>query len=482
MAYKPLSRSEYENAIRSGMSPESIVESERERKSRETVVVPKKDFLQKATDIAGAISPGRQVGSAIGLLGGLGLTKLSEKTGLPVAPGGGRFGFHQAQQGESQFFDISKAPSPKRVLADVGAGGLTVAGFKGAGTTGSFVQRVATTFGIGAGLGGSQTIAKGGTTKEAFKNAGIVGAASVTLPVAGAGLTAIGRQIEALPTRFVNSALGRSKTQILRDISSNKSNTVTDYVLKNKPVGTANQMIADSKRSISSLGNEINRKLQTSVRKTGQPITLGISNVIDDVVKTPMATGAMMNRAEVKSVIERLAPQTKQLLSKPSLTIEDANRLRTLLDNTLGDRAFLGGQISSDKEILKSFANILRENVKLKAPPEVRGLFAELSNEIQLRNSLLGVMAQKSKNNVISFGDLVGGGIGGVVGGGLPGAAVGIGLRRTVESVPFKIGSAKLISAVSKVAPIIEELTPAQQTAILVLIADLVSADENDPE
>src|SRR3990167_586839 len=178
----------------------------------------------------------------------------------------------------------------------------------------------------------------------------------------------------------------------------------------------------------------------------------------------------------------RLAPQTKQLLSKSSLTLEEANRLRRLIDRTLGDRAFLGGQLSSDKLVLKQFANNLREIVKSKAPEGTRELFSELANEIRFRDGLLERVARRAGNQVLSFGDFIGGGLGGIFGslGAQPitGAVAGVATRRAIESVPFKLGSAKLVNALTKAAPILDSLAPAQQTAILKLFAEIFSSEE----
>lgn len=467
MPYQPLTKEQYQNALNSGFSHTQIVQNELDRKNQSvSAPKPKVGGLQKASNIVSAVFPGKRIGEAIGTLGGLGIEKAKGLLG---------------GQDNSKYYDTS-APSPKQVVADTASAGLSVAGFKGAGTTGKFLSRVAKTFGIGAGLGASQTIADGGTAKQALKSGATVGAISASLPIAGAGLRGIGRQIQGLPDRFLNSAFGRSKPQILKDLKTGKVDTLNKYVLEKKPIGTARQLAEDAQTAIQRIDSSINSKLASAVRSTGQKVTIGRDNILDAVAQTPDATGAMMNRADIATVVTRLAPQAKQLLQKPSLTLEEANRLRQLVDKTLGDRGFLSTQLSNDKTVLKAFANSLRETVKTKAPTEVRGLFSEYANEIQLRDALLGVIAQKSKNQVVSIGDIFGGAMGGILGGGVQGAIGGIAVRRAIESVPFKIGSAKLISAVSKVAPIIEELTPAQQTAILVLIADLVSPDENARE
>lgn len=470
MAYQPLTKEQYQEALNSGFSHEQIVSNEVQRKASSIGSSPtqNKNLLQRVGSAVNTVFPGRQVGESIGTLAGFGITALKEKAGF-------------VPKGTTAQFDLS-APGPVRVGADIASGALSVAGFKGVGTTGSFLQRVARTFGLGAGIGASETIRTGGSVKEAAKAGVTTGVISAAIPVVGAGLRAVGRQIEVLPDRFLNSALGRSKQQILKDISSGRADTLNKYVLREKPIGSAQQLAQDANIAMKSLNTQIQSALSSAVRSTGQKVTIGRDIILDQVTQTPNVQGALMNRNDVLDVVRRLAPQTKQMLQKTSLTLEEANRLRVSIDSTLGDRAFLGSQISNEKEILKGFANTLRETVKTKAPPEVRKLFSNYSNEIQLRNSLLGVIAQKSKNQVISIGDVFGGALGGVLGGGFLGAAGGVAARRALEAVPTKIAAAKIISAVSKVAPILDSMTPAQQTSVLILIAELVAPDEKNRE
>lgn len=427
-----------------------------------------KDLLQKTTGIVNKIFPGEKVGESIGTLAGYGITAGKEKLGL-------------VPKGTTSQYDLS-APTPLQTTADVASGVLNVAGFKGAGTTGTFGQRVLKMAGLGAGLSGTEAIKEGGTAKEVAKSAltgGIIGGA---LPIAGAGLRAIGRQIETLPARFVNSALSRSKAQVLQDISKDKVDDFSKYVLKTKPIGTANKLVSESMDSIKKLNEQINTSLASATRQSGLKTTIGTNTFLDQIAKIPEAQGALLKRTDIKSIVERLAPQTKQLLSKPSLTVSEANKLRQLVDGTLGDKAFLGGQLSSDKIILKKFADILRETVKSKAPEGTRALFNEISNEITFRDGLLGKIAQKQGNQVLSFGDFIGGGLGGVFGGGIPGAIAGVATRRAIESVPFKLGAAKLTNALTKLEPTISQLTPAQQTSILNFFSEIFSQDNPEED
>lgn len=411
-----------------------------------------------------SVFPGQKIGESIGTLAGLGIEKAKGVLG---------------GQDNSATFDIS-APSPLQVGGDIASGALNVAGFKGAGTIGNLGQRILKMAGIGGGIAGSDAIADGESVTDVAKSTVVGGAIGGSLPIAGAGLRAIGRQVQTLPDRFLNSAFGRSKQQIAKDIASGSGDTLNKFILKNKSIGTANSLLKESADAVGTLGEEIQTKLSSAVRTTGSKITIGRDNFIDTIVNTPEAKGALMGRKEIVDIVQRLAPQTKQILQKPSMNLEEANKLRQLLDSTLGDKAFLGGQLTNDKVILKAFADNLRETVKTKAPKVVRGLFSELSHEIQLRDALLDRIAQKSKNQVLSIGDVFGGALGGIVGGGIPGAALGVGIRRGIESVPFKIGAAKFTEALTKASPILEQLTPAQQTVILDLFSSLFDSAEDD--
>jgi len=412
-------------------------------------------FLERTAGILDAVFGGGKIGEAIGtVIAKSGITGLSEEEREAVSPG----------------------PTATQVAGDVANVGLTVAGLKGVGTVGSLGARILKTAGLGAGLAGTKAISEGADIEDVAKSTAIGGIIGGAIPVAGAGLRAIGRQIEQLPARFINSALGRNKAQVLNDIAKDKIDDFSKYVLATKkPLKSANTHLSESSDAVESLSKKVADSLSSAIRKTGDKTTIGVNNFLDELVKLPEAEGALLKRADIKAVVEKLAPQTKQLLSKSSLNLEEANKLRQLVDRTLGDRAFLGGQLSSDKIILKQFANNLREMIKNKAPEGTRELFTELSNEIRFRNGLLERIAKKAGNQVLSFGDFIGGGLGGIFGGGIGGAVLGVAGRRALESVPFKIGSAQFINALTKVAPVLDSLTSAQQTAILNLFAEILS-------
>ena len=417
---------------------------------------PKQDLISKTAGVLGKIFPGKQIGEAIG-------TQIAKIT---------------VPKEQKEF--VAKGPTAMQIAGDVANVGLNIAGLKGVGTAGNFASRLLKTAGLGAGLAGTKTISEGGGAKEVAKSTALGGAVGAAVPIVGAGLSAIGKQISQLPSRFINSALSRSKAEILKDISNDKVDDFAKYVSQSKnPLKTSASHLKESQDAVETLGNKISVSLESAIRQTGLKKTIGTNNFLDQIAKLPEAEGALLKRADIKGIVEKLAPQTKKLLSKPSLTLTEANKLRQLADKTLGDRAFLGGQLTSDKIILKKFADNLREMVKQKAPEGTRALFSELSNEIRFRDGLLERVAKRGGNQVLSFGDFIGGGLGGVFGGGVGGAVAGVAARRAIESVPFKLTSAKVINALTTAAPKLEGLTPAQQTIILDLFADLFSPDQD---
>jgi hypothetical protein len=417
---------------------------------------PKKSILEKTTGVVNAIFPGKRLGEAVG-------NSIDAIRGLA--------------SGDMERFG-SSADANARLVApvagDVASIGLNLATAGGAGTAGKFVPQLLKSIGLGAGISGAEAVAEGGSIGEVGKSATIGGVVGGGIPVVGKGLSGIARQFSELPERFVNSAIGRSKAQIIDELKSNKD-SLAKYVIENKKPLSANRMLEESAKAVEDLGEKISANLSNSIRKDGVKVTLGRDNILDAVAVTPDAEGALLGRNDVRAIIERLAPQSKKLLQRNSLNLEEANRLRQLLDRTLGDRAFLGAQLSSDKAVLKSFANTLREEVKKKAPQGTREMFGELSNEIGLRNNLLEKVAMGERNQIFSLSDIISGLAGSV--GGIPGAVATVAVKRAAESTPVKIGSAKIINALSKAAPDLERLAPAQQLVIMNLFSELFSPD-----
>jgi len=417
-----------------------------------------RDFLQKTGDVVNSIFPGKQVGESIGTLAGLGIEKAKGLLG---------------GQDNSETFDLS-SPSIMQVAGDIGAGALTVAGFKGVGAGGTIAKRLATNTAMGAGFGGTQSIARGESAENVIKSTAIGAGTGLAIGGLSIGAEKLLGQIKALPERLVRSATNQSKKELLagKDISK--------YIIENKKIGSANKLIDDSQVMIEKANNIINNNLK-SVSITTSKITN--KSLLSDITKKVNLGGGSITNAEVKDILHRLAPQSKGLLSKPSMSLVNANKLRQSLDKTLGDKGFLTAELPFNKEVLRSFANTLREQVKTKAPEGTRAAFNTLSKEITLRDTLIKKITQESRNQIISFSDLFGA-IPGALVGGIPGAIAGAAAKRAVQSTPVLTGTAVGIDVLSrKLEPILQQLEPAARTLVQKALAELLSEEsQKEPE
>lgn len=382
--------------------------------------------------------PGEKAGQAIGTAVGLGASAI---------------------QGNSGFYDTS-APSPMRVIGDAAEGALSIAGLKGAGMAGGIAKRLASNAALGAGMSASSDIADGGSISSSIKAAGKGAASGLAVGTAGEALSAtLIKGISALPERLIRSAVGQSKKELLA------GKDIAKYVLENKKVGTAKKILEDSQRMIDKADDIIRTNLKSVPIESA---SVDRNSIISGLTDRINAEGGAIGPDEVIQIIAKNAPQAKGLLAKEVMTLEEANVLRQALDKTLGDRGFLAAELPFNKDVLKSFSNIIREEVKSKAPQGTRAAFNTLAKEITLRNALAGKVAQGSRNQIISFGDLFGAIPGSLVGG-VPGAIAGAAARRAVQSTPVLTGSAVILD---RLTPIIKDLAPATRTAILKAISD----------
>lgn len=374
---------------------------------------------------------------------------------------------------------ISTMPTPEQTIG----AGLEAATIPAAAAFAP--ETVAGAAALGAGTGaaegaGSAMEQKGNISDVAKSGAigGTIGAVTgAGLPLAGKALNAIAKQaFENLPLRLIQSALGQSKNELLA------GKDVSPYVLQNKRVGTADQLINQSQNAIDELSQKISANLEHKAPKT---VRLLKNEILSSVVSKVNADGGAVDAQEVSQIVHDLAPQAKQLLNKKSLSLPEANKLRQSIDKTLGDRAFLMSQLPFRKDILRQFANSLRENVKTLAPAGTRDMFNNLSKEIRLRDALLNKYSGKSRNEVLNAFDLMLSG-GGFIGGGPAGALGTLATKKLAQSAIGKTGAAVALDAAGKgfdkVAPILAKLTPAERAVIASFIPSLSGVDGMPPD
>jgi hypothetical protein len=414
---------------------------------------PKKGLLQKATDVTNAVFPGGKVGESIGTLGGFGLTALKEKLGL-------------APKGTTSQYDLS-APKPTQVAGDIASGALTVAGFKGAGIGKTALGTIGKGSVLGAGFGASEALKEGGGIKDVAK--GAVGGAVVGGVVSGAGAgleKALTSTLQNLPSRFVQSAIGQTKKEILA------GKDLTKFITENKKIGSASGLLKQSQDAIGELDSKITNILNTSTKKFTR------DSIVNGLAKSEVAKNALLKPADIIDTVSKVAPQARRLLTQKSLSIKDLNKLRQQIDRSLGSKVFDAPEVAFQKEVAKDFTNKLRALVQRNAP-ETKDLFQTYSQEIRLRDALTNKIQRGNKNQIISFGDLIGGGLGGVTGG-VPGAIAGAGIRRAVQSTPVLTGGAVIADQLSKtLLPTLQKLDPAIQTEIISAIEKALTSSEN---
>ena len=234
--------------------------------------VPKKDLLGKTTDVVTSIFPGKKVGETLGTA------------------------FVAGQQYLKGNSDIARniaatAPKPIQVAGDVAAGAATIAGFKGVGTTGGVLKKALESAGLGAVISGGRSAAEGSSASEVTKDAAIGGAIGGGTSLALSGAEAILNGVKKLPQRLIKSATG----QTTKDIIGGKD--ISNFVLENKKIGTADMLIRQSQSQIDKADEIINNALTTS------------SNTFDD------AAVATVNRhlQEARDVVATKSPNFEKL-------------------------------------------------------------------------------------------------------------------------------------------------------------------------
>lgn len=419
--------------------------------SNAPTITPQKDLLQTASDVGGALFPGtKQIGESLGT----------------IAAAGGR-----ALKGDTQGAKdiLATQKTVPELIGAYTAAGASLAGTAGAGTGGGALIQALKSAGLGALIGGGTSAAEGGTVKDVTKGATLGAAVGAGTSLASSGVEATLKSARALPQRLIQSATGQKPADILagKDISK--------FVLENKKIGTATQLIKTSQAQIEKANKIIEANLSSVTDKT-----IPVSGIITDIADGINAGGGEIDAAGVRTILENLAPQVKKTLGKETLTLAEANKLRSQLDATLGNRAFIATQLPYNKGILLDFTNAVREQVKNSAPEGTRAAFNTLSKEIKLRDLLQTKIASGGKNQLIGLGDLLSGSIGGALAG-APGAVIGAAAKRAGESTIAKTGTAVLIDSLDKsLTPVLGQLEPSAQTAVINAIVQALNENQTN--
>lgn len=371
---------------------------------------PKKDFLQKATDVITSIFPGKQVGETLGTAFVAGKEALKGNTDI-------------AEQ------IASTAPKPSQVLGDVAQGALMVGagGPKSIEVFGKEVPAIKTAFSplgklaqgvkLGTATGITQGMKEGDTATETLKK-GFQGATTGGI-LSGVGI-GIDKLSQVLPKWLIPFKMSPETAQ---------------YTLTKK-LGAPSKMLARSDNEISSLGKKLENTLAQEKYKgvtvSGKDIYQRISQELPD---------AQLSPDELVSEITKVAKLKKGLVNKlftpEGLSLPELQRLNSEIGNNTYKTVFDTPETKAGKKIGNAVYHAIGDAIRAIANEDkVDSIYSNLSKEYLLNNSIKKFVSKSGGRTAISLNDLVSFDVGG-----LPLAAT----RRVIGSPTAQLKTANLI-------------------------------------
>lgn len=289
-------------------------------------------------------------------------------------------------------------------------------------------MKAATGFAAGGALGTAQGITDNKSIGASLKEGLVSGSIGAVL---GGGLQGVSETIRGLTApeltkKLYDSGIGVSS----RVARSGKSPSAE--LIKNGVVGTAQQIYDRAQTKI----DDVEPKIAAILRNSDATISSeGVMATLAHGVNTSAGNVGQdaLTSADLRGIIQETMPQVKTLLAKDELTMPEVNKLRQVMDRTLGDRAFTGATLPFKKDALYDASNALRELVK-KAEPATRPLFKDYSTAVGTIKALNGEL---SKPHVLRHMlSLLA-----ATGGGLPGLAAGL-INEGAQTTLAKTGAA----------------------------------------
>lgn len=288
---------------------------------------------------------------------------------------------------------------------------------------------------IGGILGAEQGVTDNLSPGETLGNALTTGTISGIL---GSGGTAISQGLRTITAPELMQKLYGMGIGVPKNVAK-AGNSPSAFMLNNGFVGTAKGL----SEKIGNVIDEVEPQISDMLKGTKTTVKSGelFQKVADNINQFHMnAPEEGVTPEDIKGIISSLLPNTKTLLDKDELTVNEANRLRQIMDKTLGDRAFTATQLPQSKDTLMSVAHAFRGAVKgavktaqdagevpLSAKGEnIMDLYDRYSNAVQAAKILNDEMAKPhAVRHMISIGSSLAGAIPGLMAGGAPGAVAG---------------------------------------------------------
>lgn len=316
---------------------------------------------------------------------------------------------------------------------------------------------------------GAVQLANSGELDKDVLNAAIFGAVAVP---AGDALGVAARNLStSFPNWLVKPLLKQAKDAKVQ------GKDIAPFLVKTGRVGSVDSLINQTDDAINTISSQVNKSLESSANRG---VIIAKQEIAESVAERINTSGGATTADEVLDIVDRLAPQARGFLKRDALDIVEANRLRSLIDRTLGDRGFLRDQLPYNKEILRNFTNTLRETIKTNGDETLRPLFDEYAKNITLRNALIERASSGGGVNSVGLYDLITG-VGAYGFTGDPVTALGAaGARRVFESGFTKTSLARVFRNSDKAFDVLSKATPEVRASFLTLL-DEIGDDPNSP-
>lgn len=347
---------------------------------------PNRDLLQKATDIATTIFPGKQVGESIGTLLGAGITGTKEALGI-------------VPKGTLEQYDLS-APTPTQVLGDVAKGALTISGAK-LPVAPSILGKVAQFSALG-GVGGlAEGVASGDTKEQTIdkvKTGALVGGATGALfGVAEKGFKVIGNLLGKTGEKIQTSVIKPSQTDI-------KDGFSIDTIKKYNLGGSLKTTFAKTDEAIDTLTKELNSKLGSSGTK------LDLNKVYENTVKK-LAGNKLESfgaNTQMTGAIEKLKSEIASIAQDGSVSIPEAQLVKRASGH-FGAWSFgvPTPEATASQKVYNTFYNQLKTAIEDASPEGVKEINKEISKLIPVMNALIKRIPIAERNSALSLTDII---------------------------------------------------------------------------
>jgi len=308
--------------------------------------------------------------------------------------------------------------------------------------------------GVGIGAKGVKQVSKSGTklAVDTIDSAGnkIKNTTAGAKQIAGDVIPTKERLTEFQITRALDLTQGDVK-----NIASSTKNEVGDFMAKQNLIG-------DTKDATQKLVDDF---FETNFKQVRDEIgKVDTSYTLTDIPRGKQALDALKKQVNDVVGLEDVNNEVSNLLNKKSLTLNDAQRIKELLDDQF-DLFKVTGDVK-DSTVKKGLSQV-RDDLKKFIEDEVEGATGAnirvLNNNVATSKSITDAITTRSTRGLtkgtVKLGDLGIFGLGSALGGPLVGAALVVG-KKILESAPIRLRMAKYLDGISDAqqAKLIKEL------------------------